>query len=61
MPYYRSCIIENSLSTHPPPLFTPQAVDAAHNTQPENAKSVWNLRGLANNSWHRVPLALVED
>ena len=35
-----------------------KAVDASHNTQPETAASVWNLRGLANNSWHRVPLVV---
>eukprot|EP00316_Scyphosphaera_apsteinii_P000846 CAMPEP_0119321010 /NCGR_PEP_ID=MMETSP1333-20130426/54139_1 /TAXON_ID=418940 /ORGANISM="Scyphosphaera apsteinii, Strain RCC1455" /LENGTH=525 /DNA_ID=CAMNT_0007327867 /DNA_START=23 /DNA_END=1600 /DNA_ORIENTATION=+ len=31
-----------------------KAVDAAHNTQPESPRSVWNLRGLGNNSWHKV-------
>jgi len=31
-----------------------KALDAAHNSQPESAASIWNLRGLANNSWHRV-------
>ena len=35
-----------------------KAVDAAHNTQPEHAASVWNLRGLANNCWHRVPVTV---
>ena len=38
-----------------------KAFDAAHNTQPETAASIWNLRGLANNSWHRVRVALVQD
>ena len=38
-----------------------KAVDAAHNTQPESAASVWNLRGLANNAWHRVPVELVAE
>ena len=33
-----------------------KAVDASHNTQPERPASVWNLRGLANNCWHRVPI-----
>jgi len=33
-----------------------KAVDASHNTQPESHAAVWNLRGLANNAWHRVPI-----
>ena len=31
-----------------------KAVDSSYNQQPENASSVWNLRGILNNSWHRV-------
>jgi len=31
-----------------------RAVDKAYNFQPENAKHIWNTRGLANNSWFRV-------
>lgn len=40
-----------------------KAVDASHNSQPELSSSVWNLRGLANNSWHRVsvPVAASES
>ncbi|CAF0747568.1 unnamed protein product [Brachionus calyciflorus] len=30
------------------------ASDSNQNTQPESAKSIWNARGLLNNSWHRV-------
>ena len=37
-----------------------KAVDAAHNTQPERPESVWNLRGLANNAWHRVPVYVAQ-
>ena len=37
-----------------------RAVDAAYNTQPPEAAQVWNLRGLANNAWHRVPVMLDE-
>lgn len=33
-----------------------KAVDSAYNTQPDDAASIWNLRGLLNNSWHRVPV-----
>eukprot|EP00308_Calcidiscus_leptoporus_P001057 CAMPEP_0119358582 /NCGR_PEP_ID=MMETSP1334-20130426/6761_1 /TAXON_ID=127549 /ORGANISM="Calcidiscus leptoporus, Strain RCC1130" /LENGTH=549 /DNA_ID=CAMNT_0007373115 /DNA_START=8 /DNA_END=1657 /DNA_ORIENTATION=+ len=31
-----------------------KAVDVAHNSQPDSPAGVWNLRGLANNSWDRV-------
>lgn len=31
-----------------------KATDESYNTQPESAAGVWNIRGLANNSWHRV-------
>lgn len=37
-----------------------KATDAAHNVQPESAESIWNLRGLANNSWHRVPIEVAD-
>lgn len=35
-----------------------KATDASCNTQPESPLSIWNFRGLANNSWHRVPVTL---
>lgn len=38
-----------------------KAVDAAHNVQPESPASVWNLRGLANNSWHRVSIKKADE
>lgn len=31
-----------------------KAIDSAYNSQPESADGIWNLRGLLNNSWHRV-------
>lgn len=31
-----------------------KAVDSGYNCQPDNAASIWNIRGLLNNSWHRV-------
>lgn len=34
------------------------ATDSNENTQPESAKSLWNLRGLLNNSWHSVNVTL---
>lgn len=33
-----------------------KATDTSYNSQPENPSSVWNLRGVLNNSFHRVPL-----
>eukprot|EP00049_Salpingoeca_infusionum_P013216 m.246811 g.246811 ORF g.246811 m.246811 type:complete len:623 (+) comp15387_c0_seq1:179-2047(+) len=33
-----------------------KAVDNSFNQQPENPASVWSLRGILNNSWHRVTL-----
>jgi sulfite oxidase len=33
-----------------------RARDAAGNTQPEAVSSVWNFKGYANNSWHRVQI-----
>ena len=31
-----------------------KAVDSSHNVQPEKVDGIWNVRGLLNNSWHRV-------
>ena len=30
-----------------------KATDVNYNTQPENCKDIWNLRGILNNSWHK--------
>ena len=30
------------------------AVDAAGNTQPESPAGIYNVRGVLNNSWHRI-------
>lgn len=38
-----------------------KATDAAYNTQPEDASAVWNIRGLANNSWHRVTVVVTDE
>ena len=38
-----------------------RAVDAAGNAQPERPAPIWNLRGLNNNSWHRVGLQVVAE
>jgi sulfite oxidase len=31
-----------------------RAFDSASNTQPEDAKHVWNFKGYMNNAWHKV-------
>ena len=38
-----------------------KATDAHYNTQPETAIGIWNLRGLLNNSWHRVNIVVEEE
>ena len=38
-----------------------KAVDVAYNQQPERTDSVWNLRGILNNAWHRVQAVVVEE
>lgn len=35
-----------------------KAIDSAYNSQPDGAESIWNLRGLLNNCWHRVDVML---
>uniref|UniRef100_A0AC34GTI0 Sulfite oxidase n=1 Tax=Panagrolaimus sp. ES5 TaxID=591445 RepID=A0AC34GTI0_9BILA len=37
-----------------------KATDRAYNTQPETPGALWNVRGLLNNSWHRVTLNIVD-
>mmetsp|Transcript_24856 Transcript_24856/g.40306 ORF Transcript_24856/g.40306 Transcript_24856/m.40306 type:complete len:574 (-) Transcript_24856:92-1813(-) len=37
-----------------------RAVDSSMNSQPEKLDSVWNLRGIMNNSYHHVHVELVE-
>lgn len=34
------------------------ATDSMENTQPETAKSIWNIRGLLNNTWHSITVKL---
>jgi sulfite oxidase len=34
-------------------------MDSQHNRQPETAESVWNIRGLLNNSYHKVDIKVV--
>lgn len=35
-----------------------RAFDTASNTQPEDARHVWNFKGYMNNAWHRVKLTV---
>jgi sulfite oxidase len=34
--------------------FVVKAVDESYNSQPEKPDGIWNVRGILNNSWHRV-------
>jgi len=34
-----------------------RAVDSGYNTQPENIEDIWNLRGILNNSWHKISIS----
>lgn len=38
-----------------------RAFDSAYNSQPERADTIWNVRGVVNNSWHKVKLKLKFD
>ena len=38
-----------------------KATDSSYNTQPETPASVWNLRGVLNNSFHRVPVIVRQN
>jgi sulfite oxidase len=33
-----------------------RALDQSGKTQPRDTKEVWNVKGYANNAWHRVPI-----
>lgn len=35
-----------------------RAIDEAYNCQPEKCEHIWNMRGLANNSWYRTTVKL---
>lgn len=37
-----------------------KATDEAYNTQPEDAASVWNIRGMVNNSWHKLTVNVTD-
>ncbi|GLJ15220.1 hypothetical protein SUGI_0248770 [Cryptomeria japonica] len=39
---------------YPPTDIIAKAVDSAANVQPEKVDTIWNLRGVLNNSWHVV-------
>lgn len=39
------------------PEFVVTAVDESYNSQPDSPRSIWNVRGILNNSWHRVSLS----
>jgi len=38
-----------------------KAVDSSYNQQPEKVDTVWNLRGILNNSWHKAVIKCVAE
>uniref|UniRef100_A0A0R3RK36 sulfite oxidase n=1 Tax=Elaeophora elaphi TaxID=1147741 RepID=A0A0R3RK36_9BILA len=38
-----------------------KATDRSYNTQPDTSRGIWNIRGLLNNAWHRVPIEITND
>mmetsp|Transcript_6570 Transcript_6570/g.13260 ORF Transcript_6570/g.13260 Transcript_6570/m.13260 type:complete len:224 (+) Transcript_6570:1657-2328(+) len=38
-----------------------KAVDSQYNNQPERAEPIWNLRGVLNNSWHKIQVPLTKE
>ena len=42
-------IVSKELNPH---KIVSKAVDESGNTQPESIESIWNIRGLCNNSWY---------
>jgi len=38
-----------------------KATDASYNVQPDSVEGIWNLRGINNNSWHRVQVVVEEE
>lgn len=38
-----------------------RAFDSASNTQPEDARHIWNFKGYMNNAWHRVQLKASDE
>jgi sulfite oxidase len=44
-----------------PVMLMCKATDIGYNSQPENAESIWNIRGLNNNSWHRISVDVATD
>ncbi|KAJ9513512.1 hypothetical protein QJQ45_006066 [Haematococcus lacustris] len=35
-----------------------KATDSAYNSQPDDVRNIWNLRGVVNNAWHRLPVTV---
>jgi len=36
-----------------------RAFDSSYNSQPERAETIWNVRGVVNNSWHAINVSLL--
>ncbi|KAI5081504.1 hypothetical protein GOP47_0004687 [Adiantum capillus-veneris] len=50
---------ELSVQISSPTDILAKAVDSAANVQPESVESIWNLRGVLNNSWHKVHVNII--
>uniref|UniRef100_A0A0D6QTF4 Sulfite oxidase n=1 Tax=Araucaria cunninghamii TaxID=56994 RepID=A0A0D6QTF4_ARACU len=49
-------LFELEAEIHPPTDIIAKAVDSSANVQPEKVETIWNLRGVLNNSWHVIHL-----
>lgn len=38
-----------------------RAFDSAYNSQPERPETIWNVRGVVNNSWHKIRVKIQTD
>lgn len=51
--FWEALVQLNSAGTHE---IIARAMDEACNSQPEDARQVWNFKGYMNNAWHRIKL-----
>jgi sulfite oxidase len=38
-----------------------KAVNSSYDVQPDTADSLWNIRGVLNNAWHRVSVDVANE
>eukprot|EP00744_Colponema_vietnamica_P011970 GILI01016815.1.p1 GENE.GILI01016815.1~~GILI01016815.1.p1 ORF type:complete len:403 (-),score=127.49 GILI01016815.1:198-1349(-) len=54
--YWAWCLWRITVDVTGPVEIIARAWDSASNVMPENVAPIWNLRGVMNNAWHRVPV-----